>query len=99
MKILQLRNQNEPEFDGMVVPNRVKEISSIILKDYKRRIAHEKDGLFMEKTKEEGYESKRRNGKRIIKQIHTKVFQKCKNTTNNLEIEDILDEKYLIYFE
>ncbi|XP_045464797.1 coiled-coil and C2 domain-containing protein 2A isoform X2 [Harmonia axyridis] len=99
MKILQLRNQNEPEFDGMVVPNRIKEIPRNILKDYKRRIANEREGLFMEESKEEGYDSRRKNGMRIMKQIHTKVFQKCKNSTNNLEIDDILDEKYLVYFE
>ncbi|XP_044766711.1 coiled-coil and C2 domain-containing protein 2A [Coccinella septempunctata] len=99
MKILQLRNRNEPEFDGMVVPNRIKEIPLNILKDYKRRVANERDGLFMEETKAEGYDSKRKNGMSIMKQIHTKVFQRCKNATNNLEIEDILDEKYLVHFE
>ncbi|KAK9876719.1 hypothetical protein WA026_014958 [Henosepilachna vigintioctopunctata] len=99
MKLLQLRNQNEPEFDGMVVPNRIKEIPVNIFKDYKRRIALERDGFFAEDDEDNDYDSKRKNGVRNLSQIHIKVFQKCKSAANNLEIEDVLDEKYLVYFQ
>ncbi|KAL3285284.1 hypothetical protein HHI36_019394 [Cryptolaemus montrouzieri] len=99
MKILQLRDRNEPEFDGMVIPNRIREIPANILKDYKRRIAHEREGFFVDDEVEDDYDSKRKIGARNLKQIQTKVFQKCKSAVNNLEVEDVVDEKYLVHLE
>lgn len=36
LKILQLRNQKEIEFDGMLVPNRIKEFPMNVLSQYIR---------------------------------------------------------------
>ncbi|KAJ8935130.1 hypothetical protein NQ318_015785 [Aromia moschata] len=100
LKILQLRDQHEIEFDGTVIPNRIKEIPFNILDEYKRRVASEKGGSIEEddNSEDEG-ETGRSLGKKYLRQVHVKIFQKCKNSDNNLEYESVVNEKYLIYFE
>ncbi|KAK5642284.1 hypothetical protein RI129_008451 [Pyrocoelia pectoralis] len=96
LQILQLRNQNEPEFVGMVVPNRIKEIPSNVLDDYKQRVEEESQGLMIQS---EDYsneiDAKRFNGGKCLKQVYTKIFQQCRNTQNNLIYEDVMNEKII----
>lgn len=101
LKILQLRNKNEPEFDRMTVPNRIKEIPLDILADYQRRVAMEQESVNFEEDEDEEdqVEAKRNKGKKFLKQIHVRVFQKCKNSQNNLSFEDVVDEKFLPQLE
>lgn len=101
LKILQLRDQNEPEFDGMIVPNRLKEINFNALADYKRRIASAaaQNGCNFDEEFDEEIRSKRSYGEKYLKQIYIKIFQQCKNSNNNLCYEDVVDEKFLLYFE
>ncbi|XP_063925902.1 coiled-coil and C2 domain-containing protein 2A isoform X2 [Zophobas morio] len=100
LKVLQLRNRNEPEFDRMMVPNRIKEIPLDILSDYKRRIAAEREAMSIEEDDdEEEVEKKRSSGRKHLKQIHIRVFQKCKNSQDNLTFEDVVDEKLLPQLE
>nr|CAI5845471.1 unnamed protein product [Callosobruchus analis] len=95
--LLTLRDKKEIEFDGMLVPNRVKEIPFSILADYKRRKATEEKGYMSEENEyEDEYEAQRKYGKKYLKQVYTKVFQRCKNTENNLEYKSVVNEKFLI---
>ncbi|CAG9813725.1 unnamed protein product, partial [Phaedon cochleariae] len=98
LKILQLRDQKEIEFDGIPIPNRVKEIPFNVLADYKRRKMTEERGLNFEEFDEEDVEVQRRFGRKFLKQIYIRTFQLCKNTENNLDYESVIDERYMIYF-
>ncbi|CAG9860595.1 unnamed protein product [Phyllotreta striolata] len=96
LKILQLRDQKEIEFDGMLVPNRIKEIPTNVLSQYLRRKAGEKPNLKIEVF--ENLKSQYYFGKKSLQQIHLKIFQLCKSTENNLDYESVVNEKYFIYF-
>ncbi|EFA01199.2 coiled-coil and C2 domain-containing protein 2A [Tribolium castaneum] len=99
-KILQLRNKNEPEFDRIVVPNRIKEIPLDVLADYRRRVAMERESLVEEdEDDDDEIEARRSKGRKLLKQIHIRVFQKCKNSENNLSFEDVVDEKFMPQLE
>lgn len=99
LKILRLRNQKEIEFDGVPIPNRIREIPFDILSDYTRRQALEEKGYFEEELEyEDEIESQRSMGKKYLKQIYIRIFQKCKHIDNNLEYESVVDERFLIYF-
>ncbi|CAH0545749.1 unnamed protein product [Brassicogethes aeneus] len=98
LTMLQLRNQNEIEFDGMTIPNRVKEIPLNALADYKKRLAVE-DKVFYEDDFDVDFEQHRSNSKKYLRQVHNKIFQKCKNYDNNLLYENVVNEKYLPYLE
>ncbi|XP_030766404.1 coiled-coil and C2 domain-containing protein 2A isoform X2 [Sitophilus oryzae] len=92
LQCLKLRDRNEIEFDGMMVPNRAREISLGPLKDYKRRKALDAiddDDVIEDYTK----------GKRKLKQMYTKIFYLCKGSRNNLSYESVVNEKYLFYLE
>ncbi|CAH1965561.1 unnamed protein product [Acanthoscelides obtectus] len=98
--LLRLRDKKEIEFDGILVPNRVKEIPFNILADYKRRKAAEEKGYLSDEYEyEDEFESQRKYGKKYLKQVYTKVFQRCKNTENNLEYKSVVNEKFLIHFQ
>ncbi|VEN53011.1 unnamed protein product [Callosobruchus maculatus] len=98
--LLRLRDKKEIEFDGMLVPNRIKEIPFNILADYKRRKATEEKGYMSEENEyEDEYEAQRKYRKKYLKQVYTKVFQRCKNTENNLEYKSVVNEKFLIHFQ
>lgn len=101
LKILQLRNDCEPEFDRMLVPNRIKEIPLDALADYNRRIAKEKEQLVADDDEDDDAEidSKRKRGKKHLREIYTKVFQRCKNSEHNLTFEDVINEKFLQHFQ
>ncbi|KAK4876668.1 hypothetical protein RN001_009174 [Aquatica leii] len=95
-RLLALRNQNEPEFVGMVIPNSAKEIPENIFDDYNRRIAEEKLGLMLDvENYDDEIDEKRLNGRKYLKQVYTKVFQQCRNTENNLVYEDVVNEKII----
>lgn len=93
-KILQLRDQNETEFDGIVIPNRIKEIPfnmlDIIKIGEKRRFSQT---IGTETNPQENH------GRKYLKQVYSKLFQICKNSENNLVYESVVDEKYLAHFE
>lgn len=99
--MLQLRDQKEIEFDGMLVPNRIKEIPFNILSDYKRRKALEEKGDFLDESDEydDEFEMQRNYGKKYLKQLYIRVFQKCKSIDNNLDYESVVDERILFYFQ
>ncbi|KAF5294949.1 hypothetical protein FQR65_LT10662 [Abscondita terminalis] len=95
-QLLRLRNQNEPEFVGMVIPNNSKEIPENVLDDYKRRIAEEQLDLMLDEDScDDQINGKRVQGRKYLKQVYTKVFQKCRNTQNNLVYEDVVNEKLI----
>lgn len=94
-----MRNQNEIEFDGVPIPNRLKEIPSDILEAYKRRKALEERDYFEEEFDDDDVESQRNMGKKYLKQVYVRVFQKCKNIDCNLEYESVVDEGYLIHLK
>ncbi|XP_050296279.1 coiled-coil and C2 domain-containing protein 2A [Anthonomus grandis grandis] len=94
---LKLRDQREIEFDGVLVPNRVRQIDFGLIKDFKMRKARE--GTFEDLREDVDPETLRENGQRRLKQIQTKIFQKCKGMSDNLSYESVVDEKLLIYFE
>ncbi|KAG5899846.1 hypothetical protein JTB14_012317 [Gonioctena quinquepunctata] len=97
LKILWLRNQKEIEFDGIPVPNRIKEIPFSILSDYKRRKAIEEKAHSFEED-EEDVEAQRNFGRKYLRRIYLLLFQLCKNTENNLDYESVVNEKYLVHF-
>ncbi|XP_031347208.1 coiled-coil and C2 domain-containing protein 2A isoform X1 [Photinus pyralis] len=100
LQMLQLRNRNEPEFVGMVIPNRPKEIPSCALDDYKRRVEEEDQGLMLQTVDYDNeIDGKRFNGAKCLKQVYTKVFQQCRNAQNNLTYEDIMNEKAIPFIE
>lgn len=83
----------------MPIPNRIKEIPFDILNDFTRRKALEEKGFFDEDIDyEDDIETQRNYGKKYLKQIYVKVFQRCKNIDDNLEYESVVDERFLIYF-
>lgn len=98
-RVLQLRDRKEIGFDGMLVPNRIKEIPFNILEDYKKRKGVESSDFSFEDVEEDKLEKQRSEGKKYLKQVQLKVFQMCKNTENNLDYESVVDEKYLINFQ
>ncbi|CAH1125789.1 unnamed protein product [Ceutorhynchus assimilis] len=93
---LKLRDQKELEFDGTLIPNRIREINFGLLNDLKKRKALE---AIQDDEFEEDPDSLRDTGRRRLKQIYTKIFNKCKSLDNNLSYESVVDEKYLIHFE
>lgn len=97
-RFLELRNQNEPEFVGMVVPSRLKEIPSNVLTAYLKRIKEENDG-YLEDDFENDIDLRRSNGFKYLKKIYTKVFQQYRCIENNLEYEDVVNEKMMLFFE
>ncbi|KAF5273701.1 hypothetical protein FQA39_LY07391 [Lamprigera yunnana] len=100
LQLLSLRNQNEPEFVGMVIPNRIKEIPENILYEYKRRIEEDNQGIIQEIDEQyDEINEKRFNGEKHLKQVYTKVFQQCRNTLNNLVYEDVVNEKIIPHIE
>lgn len=102
-KVLELRAKNEPEFVGMIVPNRIKEIPLSILDDYHRRIYEERKSKLLEEDDEElkdnEIDTKRSRGRKYLKQVYTKVFQQCRNTENNFIYEDVVNEKIIPQIE
>ncbi|KRT78722.1 hypothetical protein AMK59_7779, partial [Oryctes borbonicus] len=96
-QMLQLRNQNEPEFIGMLIPNRVKEIPTNVLVSYYKRIKGEKSKFHLEDT--DDIDLRIFNGQKYLKQIHIKIFQQCRNTPNNLTYDDVVNERLLSYFQ
>lgn len=97
---MQLRDQKEIEFDGVPIHNRIKEIPFDILSDYHRRKDLEGRGDFLEDVEyEDEIEAQRSTGKKYLKQVYTRVFQKCKNIDDNLEYESVVDERFFLYFK
>lgn len=98
-QVLQLRDRNEPEFVGLPVPNRIKEIPINILSEYKKRLNEttylQEDG----DDDNDDIDSKRSRGSKYLKQIHVKVFQSCRCSQNNLDYEDVVDEKLVFHVE
>lgn len=94
-KILCLRDQNEAEFDGVIIPNRVKEISFPTINSIKNH----KDGEDKYQNTGNEIEAQIRYGRKYLKQIYRKLFQMCQNSENNLIYESVVDEKYLAHFE
>lgn len=90
-KILQLRDRSETEFDGIVIPNRIKEIPFNTLDIIKNH----KLGENFSQT----IDAQENHGRKYLKQIYIKLFQICKNSENNLVYESVVDEKYLAHFE
>lgn len=100
-KILELRDRNEPEFVGMVVPNRIKEIPSNVLSAYKKRIDDSKALLEDDYNEEmeDDIESKKSRGLKNLKLIYTRIFQQCKCIDRNLEYEDVVNERIVKHVE
>lgn len=38
-------------------------------------------------------------GKKYLKQVYIKIFQKCKNIDDKLEYDSVVNERFLIYFK
>lgn len=95
--VLQHRNNNVPEFSGMVVPNRLKEIPFNVLENYLQRLNNCKHDFILN-TKED-IESKRSKARTFLRQTFMNIFQKCRNSEENISFEDVLDEKYLVHFD
>lgn len=95
--VLQHRNNNVPEFSGMVIPNRLKEIPFNVLENYLQRLNNLKQDF--NSTTEESIEAKRSRGKRFLREIFMNIFQKCRNSEDNICFEDVVDEKYLAHFD
>ncbi|KAH1006630.1 hypothetical protein HUJ05_007344 [Dendroctonus ponderosae] len=92
---LKLRDLNEIEFDGITIPNRMRELPINLLTDFKKRKA-----LEVEDDGPDGDpRTLRETGKRRLRQMQKQIFQKCKGLRDNLSYESVVDEKYLIYFE
>ncbi|XP_023311108.1 coiled-coil and C2 domain-containing protein 2A [Anoplophora glabripennis] len=96
-KILHLRDQNETEFDGVVIPNRIKEIPFNTLDIIKRHKLEEHK--YITQTTENEIDTQENHGRKYLKQIYKKLFQICKSSDNNLVYESVVDEKYLAHFE
>ncbi|KAI4470398.1 centrosomal protein-related [Holotrichia oblita] len=96
-RVLALRNRNEPEFVGMVVPNRIKEIPTNVLTSYYKRIREEQNKCCLEG--DENVESRISNGQKFLKQLHINIFQQCRSMPNNLTYDDVVNERLLSYFQ
>lgn len=94
-RVLELRNKNEPEFLGTIVPNNAKHIPLYILDDYNRRINEENyDNLSEDSVlNDSNIKSRRSYGYRLLMQAYIKIFQQCRNGKNNLTYEDVVNEK------
>lgn len=95
--VLQHRNDNVPEFSGMVVPNRLKEIPFNVLENYLQRLKNLKQDF--DSNTEENVEVKRSRAKKFLREIFMNIFQKCRNFEDNICYEDVVDEKYLANFD
>lgn len=101
-KMLELRDKNEPEFLGTVVPNRIKEISTSALAAYKKRVTESRGVLEddnFDEEEEDTIEAKRARGIRSLKLIYTKILQQCKCVDHNLEYEDVVNERMVKHVE
>lgn len=96
--VLQHRNDNVPEFSGMVVPNRLKEIPFNVLENYLQRLKNLKQD-FDTNASEENVEVRRSRAKKFLREIFMNIFQKCRNFEDNICYEDVVDEKYLANFD
>lgn len=92
LKLLQLRNRNEPEFVGIVIPNRLKEIPTNVFSQYELRKGEQKRAMEAEENGEGNLMSKRINGQKWLKQIYTVIFQKSINASNHLAYDDVVNE-------
>lgn len=95
--VLQHRNDNVPEFSGMVVPNRLKEIPFNVLENYLQRLKNLKQDF--NSNTEDNVEVRRSRGKKFLREIFMNIFQKCRNSEDNICYEDVVDEKYLANFD
>ncbi|XP_017782546.1 PREDICTED: coiled-coil and C2 domain-containing protein 2A [Nicrophorus vespilloides] len=99
-KLLELRDKGEPEFSGMIVPNRIKEIPENIFTNYKKRIAEENlEEYLQEDDYENEINSRRSHGRKYLQQMHMRIFQMCRNTDHNLTYEDVVNEQVLLYIQ
>lgn len=100
-KVLELRDRNEPEFVGVAVPNRIKEIPTNILSAYKKRVSKTLLTEDYDETEdlEGGIESRRSRGFKNLKLIYAKIFQEVKCIENNLEYEDVVNETLVKHVE
>lgn len=94
--LLNHRDNNVPEFAGMMVPNRLKEIPINVLQNYLQRLKHHRQDF---DCADDNLEVRRSKGRNFLRQIYMEVFQKCRNTENNVCFEDVVDEKYLAHFD
>lgn len=81
------------------MPNRHKEIPNNILSAYKKRLTEEHKNFILEEDYDDDIDVKRSRGRKYLQQIHTKLFQLCRCVQNNLEYEDVVNEKLLDYFQ
>lgn len=95
--ILELRNRNVPEFSGMVVSNRLREIPINVLHGFEQRQIYSKQKYEPEDDTE--IDSIRSHGEKFLEDVFVKVFQQCRYAQNNLLFDDVVDEKGLAHFE
>lgn len=95
--ILQLRNRNVPEFSGMVVSNRLREIPINVLHGFEQRQRYSNQKYEPEDDTE--IDTIRSKGQKFLEDVFVKVFQQCRYTQNNVLFDDVVDEKGLAHFE
>lgn len=95
--LLQHRNNNVPEFSGMLIPNRLKEIPFNILQNYLQRMSDLKHDFNY--VIDDSVEVKRSRARKFLKQVFMNIFQQCRNSEDNVCFEDAVDEKYLAHFD
>ena len=97
-EVLKLRDSNEPEFMGMVVPNRVKEIPTNMLSAYKKRIKGDGSYQVLKTSFDENVDGNRFRGRKYLQMVYTGIYQKCRSAERDLTYEDILNSTFNSYF-
>lgn len=92
-KMLRLRDRNEPEFQGAVVPNRVKEISEDAFVAYEKRCEENQSSVMIEEFRKDDIEGQRKWGLKHLQRAENKVIQLCKVAENKMTLQDVLTEE------
>lgn len=91
-KMLRLRDKNEPEFQGVVVPNRIKEIPADAFVAYEKRCAENQSPLVPEDFRKDDIDAQRQWGLKYLHIAENKVIQLSKIAENKICLEDVLTE-------
>ncbi|XP_021920038.1 coiled-coil and C2 domain-containing protein 2A isoform X3 [Zootermopsis nevadensis] len=90
LRLLQLRDQREPEFRGLCVPLREKEIPKDMFKVYEKRLTYTDSQL--ESLSSDPLELHRDWGQKFLQKVRQRVLKQCHLAQQHRQLQDIVME-------
>lgn len=95
-KLLKLRDNNEPEFKGLVVPNRIKEIPSDVFENYEKRIKEEQvSSDALNDQFEDNIDVQRKWANKYLEQAENRIVQLSKIAERRMTLKDVINEEII----